>query len=104
MVSNSPEDENLKEILKFMKKTIKETKLPWVSWRLLEDNAEKIIGKRRRPESDLWNAMAPVTRTLLEGEEEPKAKAPMIYEYKIGNSWVYFPAKVIELYCESEEL
>lgn len=85
-----------------MKKTIKESKLPWVSWKLLKDNAEEIVGRTRRPESDLWAIMSPVTYSLVE-KEEPKAENPKIYEYKIGNTWIYFPAKIIDVYCESKE-
>lgn len=50
----SEEDDKLKKILLFMKNTIKESNLPWVSWKLLENNAEKILGSSRRPEADLW--------------------------------------------------
>ncbi len=99
----SEEDDKLKKILLFMKNTIKESNLPWVSWKLLENNAEKILGSSRRPEADLWAIMQPVTYTLVEKEKEPKAVNPEFYEYKIGNTWVYFPAKMIAFYCEKEE-
>ncbi len=103
MTKDSPEDEKLIEVLKFMKKTIKESRMPWVSWRVLEENAEKIMGRRKRPESALWESvMLPVTSSLV--DEEPKAENPRIYEYKIGNSYVYIPAKMLDLYCESNEL
>jgi hypothetical protein len=98
----SKEDDKLKKILIFMQNTIKESKLPWVSWKLLEGNAEKILGSSRRPESDLWAVMQPLTHTLVEKEEEPKAANPEFYEYKIGNTWVYFPAKMIAFYCEKD--
>lgn len=99
----SKEDDKLNNILTFMQNTIKESNLPWVSWRLLEDNAEKILGSSRRPEYDLWAIMQPVTHTLVEKEKEPKAENPEFYEYKIGNTWVYFPAEMISLYCEKKE-
>ncbi len=99
----SREDNKLNNILTFMRNTIKESNIPWVSWRLLEDNAGKIIGNSRRPEYDLWAIMQPVTQTLVEKEEEPKAENPEFYEYKIGNAWVYFPAEMITLYCDKKE-
>ncbi len=96
-------DDKLKNILIFMKKTIRESNIPWVSWKLLKDNAEKILGSSRRPEADLWAIMQPFTYSLVEKEKEPKAENPVFYEYKIGNTWVYFPAKMISLYCEKED-
>ncbi|CAG0985963.1 hypothetical protein METP2_02275 [Methanosarcinales archaeon] len=96
----SKEDDKLKRILIFMKSTIQETNLPWVSWRLLEDNAGKILGNSRRPDADLWAIMQPLTYTL--GEKEPEVVNPEFYEYKIGNAWVYIPAKMITRYCEKE--
>jgi len=98
----SKEDDKLKKILIFMKYTIQETNLPWVSWRLLEDNAGKILGSSRRPEYDLWAIMQPVTHTLVDKEKEFKPENPEFYEYKIGNAWVYIPAKMMALYCEKE--
>jgi hypothetical protein len=67
----SKEDDNLKKILIFMKSTIQETNLPWVSWKFLEDNAGKILGNSRRPGADIWAIMQPVTQTLGEKEKEP---------------------------------
>jgi hypothetical protein len=99
----SKEVDKLNNILTFMRNTIKESNLPWVSWRLLEDNAGKILGSSRRPEYDLWAIMQPVTHTLVEKENEPKAENPEFYEYKIGNAWVYFPAEMISLYCGKQE-
>ncbi|MFA4936587.1 MAG: hypothetical protein WC568_12215 [Candidatus Methanoperedens sp.] len=98
----SKEDDKLKKILIFMKSTIQETNLPWVSWRLLEDNAGKIMGNSRRPDADLWAIMQPLTCTLVEKENDPEVVDPVFYEYKIGNAWVYIPAKMISFYCEKE--
>ena len=97
----SKEDNKLKKILIFMKSTIKESNLPWVSWKLLEDNAGKILGNSRRPESDLWAIMQPHTYSLV--EKDPEVVNPEFYEYKIGNTWVYIPAEMIALYCGKEE-
>lgn len=47
--------------------------------------------------------MQPVTHTLGEKEEEPDVVDPVFYEYKIGNAWVYIPAKMVTHYCEMEE-
>src|SRR4030067_2748388 len=81
------EEDKIKKILIFMKCTIQETNLPWVSWRLLEANAVKILGNSRRPGADLWAIMQPLTYTL--GEKEEEVENPEFYEYKIGNAWVY---------------
>lgn len=97
----SNEDDKLKKILIFMKSTIQETNLPWVSWKLLENNAGKIMGNSRRPDADLWAIMQPLTYSLVEKEFE--VVDPEFYEYKIGNAWVYIPAKMITRYCEKEE-
>lgn len=103
MTNGSPEDEKLKDVLKFMKKTIKESRMPWVPWKVLEDNAENILGIKKRPEHALWETvMKPVTFSLV--DDEPKARNPRIYEYKIGNAYYYTPMQLIELYCESEKL
>jgi hypothetical protein len=99
----SKEEDKLKKILIFMKSTIQETNLPWVSWKFLEDNAGKILGNSRRPGADIWAVMQPVTHTLGEKEEEPDVVDPVFYEYKIGNAWVYIPAKMVTHYCEMEE-
>lgn len=99
----SNEDDKLKKILIFMKSTIQETNLPWVSWKFLEDNAGKILGNSRRPGADIWAIMQPVTQTLGEKEKEPDVVDPVFYEYKIGNAWVYIPAKMINLYCDRGE-
>jgi hypothetical protein len=96
----SKEDDKLKRILIFMKSTIQETNLPWVSWRLLEDNAGKILGNSRRPDADLWAIMQPLTCTI--GEKEEEVENPEFYEYKIGNAWVYIPAQMISLYSEKK--
>ena len=96
----SSEDNKLKKILIFMKYSIQETNLPWVSWRMLEDNAGKILGNSRRPEADLWAIMQPLTYTI--GEKEEEVENPEFYEYKIGNAWVYIPAQMISFYCEKE--
>ncbi|MCX9085870.1 MAG: hypothetical protein OIN87_13850 [Candidatus Methanoperedens sp.] len=96
----SNEDDKLKKILIFMKYSIQETNLPWVSWRMLEDNAGKIIGNSRRPEADLWSIMQPLTYTI--GEKEEEVENPEFYEYKIGNAWVYIPAQMISFYCGKE--
>lgn len=98
----SKEDDKLKKILIFMKSTIQENNLPWVSWRLLEDNADKILGNSRRPEADLWAIMEPLTYTLGEKEKVDEVVNPVFYEYKIGNAWVYIPAKMIALYCSKD--
>ena len=98
----SREDDKLNNILTFMRNTIKESNIPWVSWRLLEDNAGKILGNSRRPDADLWAIMQPLICTLVENETEPEVVNPEFYEYKIGNAWVYTPAKMITLYCEKE--
>src|SRR3990172_3712139 len=84
----SKEDDKLKKILIFMKSTIQETNLPWISWKMLEDNAGKILGNSRRPGADLWAIMQPLTCTLVEKEKEPEVVNPVFYEYKIGNAWV----------------
>ncbi|PWB49321.1 MAG: hypothetical protein C3F06_14315 [Candidatus Methanoperedenaceae archaeon] len=97
----SKEDDKLKKILIFMKSTIQETNLPWISWKMLEDNAGKILGNSRRPGADLWAIMQQLTYSLVEKEFE--VIDPEFYEYKIGNTWVYFPAKMIKGYCEKEE-
>ncbi len=99
----SKEDDKLKKILIFMNSTIKESNLPWVSWKLLADNAGIILGSSRRPEFDLWAIMQPVTHTLVDKEKEPKAENPEFFEYKIGNTWIYYPAKMIEFYCDKRE-
>ncbi len=99
----SKEDDKLKKILIFMNSAIKESNLPWVSWKLLADNAGMILRSSRRPEYDLWAIMQPVTHTLVDKEKEPKAEKPEFYEYKIGNSWIYYPAKMISLYCDECE-
>ena len=95
------EDDKLKKILIFMKNTIKGTNLPWVSWKLLEDNAGKIIGNSRRPGFDLWAIMKPHTYSI--GEKDTEVVNPEFYEYKIGNAWVYIPVEMISLYCEKED-
>lgn len=97
----SKEDDKLKKILIFMKSTIQETNLPWISWKILEDNAGKILGNSRRPGADLWAIMQPHTYSLV--EKEPEGIDPEFYEYKIGNAWVYIPAKMITRYCDKEE-
>ncbi len=97
----SKEDDKLKKILIFMKSTIQETNLPWISWKMLEDNAGKILGDSRRPDADLWAIMQPLTYTV--GYKEAEVVDPVFYEYKIGNAWVYIPAKMITHYCEMEE-
>jgi hypothetical protein len=97
------EEDKLKKVLLFMKSAIRESNLPWVSWKMLQDNAEKIVGSTRRPESDLWAIMQPFTYTLVEKEKDPKSENPEFYEYKIGNTWVYFPANMIALYCEKDD-
>ncbi len=99
----SKEEDKLKRILLFMKNSIRETNLPWVSWKMLQDNAEEIVGSTRRPESDLWAVMQPFTHTLVDKEEDPKSENPEFYEYKIGNTWVYFPADMITFYCEKDD-
>lgn len=99
----SNEEDKLKKILIFMKSTIQETNLPWISWKMLEDNAGKILGDSRRPDADLWAIMQPLTCTLVDKEKEPDVVDPVFYEYKIGNAWVYIPAKMITHYCKMEE-
>jgi len=99
----SKEDDKLKRILIFMNSAIKESNLPWVSWKLLANNAEIILGSSRRPEYDLWAIMQPVTYTLVDKEKEFKPENPEFYEYKIGNTWIYYPAKMISLYCDECE-
>ena len=99
----SKEDDKVKKILIFMHSAIKGSNLPWVSWKLLSDNAGMILGSSRRPEYDLWAIMQPVTHTLVDKEKEPKAENPEFYEYKIGNTWIYYPAKMIESYCDKRE-
>ena len=99
----SKENDKLKKILIFMNSAIKGSSLPWVSWKLLADNAEIILGSSRRPEYDLWAIMQPVTYTLVDKEKEFKPENPEFYEYKIGNTWIYYPAKMISLYCDECE-
>jgi len=95
----SKENDKLKRVLIFMNTVIKESSLPWISWKMLSDNAGMILGNSRRPEHDLWAVMQPVTQTLVDRENEPEVENPEFYEYKIGNTWIYYPAKMIELYC-----
>jgi len=96
--------EKAESLLSFMKEEISRTHLPWVSWSKLLENADRILGKEvRHPIAELWSILEPITFTLAPREREPKAKNPRIYEYRIGNAWVYFPARMIHSYVESKE-
>ncbi len=95
----SKEDDKLKRVFIFMNYAIKESNLPWVSWKMLSDNAGMILRNSRRPEHDLWAIIQPLTQTLVDKDNEPRVENPEFYEYKIGNTWIYYPAKMIEHYC-----
>lgn len=95
----------IEDILKFMKKEIKTTKVPYVPWSKLRENAVKIIGEdARNPVATLWNLIEDNTTTIAKGETSPKVSQPRIYEYKAGNTWVYSPCSMIDLYVNSDGL
>jgi len=91
----------IEDVLEFMKNKIAATKKPWVPWGELEKSAEDIVGTVRRPVERLWYLMEPHVFSLI--EKEPKSKNPKIYEAKLGQAYIYYPVKMIELYAKPKE-
>lgn len=100
--------QKVENLLKFIKKEIKRTKTPWISWKKLLQNVKEIVGKTKRPEGDLWPVIASVTYSMTESKKDPDAgpfvENPRLYQYKVGNTWYYIPVKMINLYVDSDEL
>ncbi len=44
----------------------------------------------------IWSEIEKIMYSLVKGEKDLRVKHPKIYEYKIGNSWIYYPALMIE--------
>lgn len=82
------------DIVRHIKRKIKRSKKPWVSWGELERDAKEIVGSARHPSEKLWSIMEPFVFNLL--EDVPRSKNPRLYELKLGQTYIYYPVEMTD--------
>jgi hypothetical protein len=71
-----------------------EKKKPLVAWSDLEKNAEKILRTKKKAEDEIWGVMLPHVFSI--SDDTPKSETPLLYEYKLGAAYYYYPVDMIE--------
>lgn len=99
-----PQDiKNKKEveaIYTFIVKEILSTRKPFVSWKKVEDNADKVLNIPKAKKL-IYSYVDPYTEGLYNDADNKGLIKTIFYEVKIGNAYLFYPKLIMDHLKES---